>query len=58
MDHLLSIFVRAVFMENMAVAYFLGMCTFLAMSKKMAWRESAGGGLMVLAFMSFGAITF
>lgn len=35
MEHLISLFVRAVFMENMALSYFLGMCTFLAMSKKM-----------------------
>ncbi len=28
------LFVRAVFIENMALSYFLGMCTFLAMSKK------------------------
>lgn len=34
MEHLLSLFIRAVFIENMALSYFLGMCTFLAMSKK------------------------
>ena len=30
----LSLFVKAVFVENMALAFFLGMCTFLAVSKK------------------------
>ena len=30
----LSLFVKAVFVENMALAFFLGMCTFLAISKK------------------------
>jgi Na+-transporting NADH:ubiquinone oxidoreductase subunit E len=44
MAHYLSLFVRAVFVENMALAFFLGMCTFLAVSKKSprrlvsAWR--------------------
>lgn len=30
----LNIFIRAVFVENMALNFFLGMCTFLAISKK------------------------
>lgn len=34
MEHYLSIFISSIFIENMAVAYFLGMCTFLAISKK------------------------
>lgn len=34
MENLISLFVRAVFIENMALSYFLGMCTFLAISKK------------------------
>jgi len=39
MDHYLSLFVKSVFVENLALAFFLGMCTFLAMSKdvKTAW---------------------
>lgn len=34
MEHYLSLFVASVFVENMALAFFLGMCTFLAISKK------------------------
>lgn len=34
MEHYISLFVKAVFVENMALAFFLGMCTFLAISKK------------------------
>lgn len=34
MQDLLSIFIRTIFIENMALAFFLGMCTFLACSKK------------------------
>jgi Na+-transporting NADH:ubiquinone oxidoreductase subunit E len=33
-EELLSLFVKAVFVENMALAFFLGMCSFLAVSKK------------------------
>lgn len=33
MEELISIFVRAVFIENMIFAYFLGMCSYLAVSK-------------------------
>jgi len=33
MEYYLSLFVRAVFIENMALVFFLGMCTFIAVSK-------------------------
>lgn len=35
MEHYLSLFVRSIFIDNMALSFFLGMCTFLALSKKM-----------------------
>jgi Na+-transporting NADH:ubiquinone oxidoreductase subunit E len=34
MEHYLSLFIRSIFIENMALSFFLGMCTFLAISKK------------------------
>ncbi|MEZ4268771.1 MAG: NADH:ubiquinone reductase (Na(+)-transporting) subunit E [Myxococcota bacterium] len=34
MEHYLSLLTKAVFVENMALAFFLGMCSFLAVSKK------------------------
>ncbi len=34
LEHYLSLIVKAVFVENMALAFFLGMCSFLAVSKK------------------------
>ncbi|MBY0517448.1 MAG: NADH:ubiquinone reductase (Na(+)-transporting) subunit E [Bacteriovoracaceae bacterium] len=34
MEDLLSLFVKSIFVENMALAFLLGMCTFLAVSKK------------------------
>jgi Na+-transporting NADH:ubiquinone oxidoreductase subunit E len=34
MEHYLGLFIRAVFIENMALTFLLGMCTFIAISKK------------------------
>lgn len=48
MEHYLSLFVRAVFVENMALAFFLGMCTFLAISKKI---NSAFGLAVAVVFV-------
>lgn len=45
-EHYLSIFTKAVFVENMALAFFLGMCSFLACSKKV--DAAFGLGLAVL----------
>lgn len=45
-DHYISIFIKAVFVENLALAFFLGMCTFLAVSKKVA--TSTGLGVAVI----------
>jgi Na+-transporting NADH:ubiquinone oxidoreductase subunit E len=46
-EHYLSLFVKAVFVENMALAFFLGMCSFLAVSKKV--ETAVGLGLAVVA---------
>lgn len=46
MEHMLSIFVKSVFIENMALSFFLGMCTFLAVSKKV--DTSVGLGIAVV----------
>ncbi|HPF13358.1 MAG: NADH:ubiquinone reductase (Na(+)-transporting) subunit E [Planctomycetes bacterium] len=45
---LFNIFIRSVFMENMALVYFLGMCSFLAVSKKV---ETANGLGMAVVFV-------
>lgn len=42
MEHYASLFVRSVFMENMALAFFLGMCSFLACSKKVSTALGLG----------------
>jgi len=45
-EHYLSLAVRAIFVENMALAFFLGMCSFLAVSKSV--DTALGLGLAVI----------
>lgn len=47
MEEMLSIFVKSIFIENLALAFFLGMCTFLAVSKKV--DTAVGLGIAVVA---------
>ena len=46
MEHYLSLFIKSVFIENMALAFFLGMCTFLAVSKSV--KTAIGLGVAVI----------
>ena len=48
MEGLISLFVRVVFVENMALAFFLGMCTFLALSKKVETAIGLGIAVVVV----------
>jgi len=50
MEHYLGLFIRAVFIENMALAFFLGMCTFLAISKKV--EAALGLGIAVIVVLT------
>jgi Na+-transporting NADH:ubiquinone oxidoreductase subunit E len=45
-EYYLSLFIRSIFIENMALALFLGMCTFLAVSKRV--DTALGLGLAVI----------
>ena len=45
MDNALNLFVRSIFSDNMIFAYFLGMCSYLAVSKNV--KTSAGLGVAV-----------
>ncbi len=49
MDHYLNIFLNAVFIENLALAFFLGMCTFLAVSKNV--KNAFGLGIAVILIL-------
>ncbi|MDA0690058.1 MAG: NADH:ubiquinone reductase (Na(+)-transporting) subunit E [Proteobacteria bacterium] len=48
MEQLLSIFITAIFIENMALQLFLGMCTFLAVSKKVETAVGLGIAVVVV----------
>lgn len=48
MDQLIGIFVRAIFVENLALAFFLGMCTFLAISKQIKTAIGLGAAVIVV----------
>jgi Na+-transporting NADH:ubiquinone oxidoreductase subunit E len=55
MEHLLSLFVRAVFIENMALAFFLGMCSFIAISKKVETAIGLGIAVIVVQAITLPA---
>ncbi|MBD3386226.1 NADH:ubiquinone reductase (Na(+)-transporting) subunit E [candidate division KSB1 bacterium] len=49
-EEYLSLFIRSIFIENMALAFFLGMCTFLAVSKRV--ETAVGLGIAVVVVQS------
>ncbi|ATD64458.1 NADH:ubiquinone reductase (Na(+)-transporting) subunit E [Neisseria weixii] len=55
MEHYLSLLVKSVFIENMALAFFLGMCTFLAVSKKVSTAFGLGIAVTVVLTISVPA---
>jgi Na+-transporting NADH:ubiquinone oxidoreductase subunit E len=50
MMDLVNLFIKAVFVENLALTFFLGMCTFLAVSKKIS--TALGLGIAVIVVQS------
>jgi Na+-transporting NADH:ubiquinone oxidoreductase subunit E len=48
MEHYISLFIRSVFVENLALAFFLGMCTFLAISKRIETAIGLGAAVIVV----------
>jgi Na+-transporting NADH:ubiquinone oxidoreductase subunit E len=46
MENLINIFIKSIFIENMVFAYFLGMCSYLAVSKSV--KTATGLGLAVV----------
>ena len=49
-EHYISLFIKAIFIENLALGFFLGMCTFLAVSQKV--KTSIGLGIAVVVVQS------
>jgi Na+-transporting NADH:ubiquinone oxidoreductase subunit E len=48
LEQYLGLFIRAVFIENMALTFFLGMCTFIAISKKISTAIGLGIAVAVV----------
>jgi len=48
LEHYLSLFIKSIFIENMALAFFLGMCTFLAVSKRVETAIGLGIAVVVV----------
>ena len=48
LEHHLSLFVKSIFIENIALAFFLGMCTFLAVSKRVETSVGLGFAVVVV----------
>jgi len=48
MEAYLSLFIRSIFVENLALSFFLGMCTFLAISKRIETAIGLGAAVIVV----------
>ncbi|MEE3235652.1 MAG: NADH:ubiquinone reductase (Na(+)-transporting) subunit E [Candidatus Latescibacterota bacterium] len=55
MEGYLNIFMKAVFVENLALAFFLGMCTFLAVSKNVSTAFGLGIAVIVVQSITIPA---
>ncbi|MDO5090929.1 MAG: NADH:ubiquinone reductase (Na(+)-transporting) subunit E [Cardiobacteriaceae bacterium] len=52
MEHYVSLAVKSIFIENMALSFFLGMCTFLAVSKKISTAIGLGIAVIVVQMIT------
>ena len=52
MDHFFSLFVRSIFVDNMVFAFFLGMCSFLAVSKNVKTALGLGAAVIFVQFIT------
>ncbi|GJL53625.1 MAG: Na(+)-translocating NADH-quinone reductase subunit E [Nitrospirales bacterium] len=55
MDVYLHVLIKSVFVENLALAFFLGMCTFLAVSKKIETALGLGIAVVVVQMITVPA---
>lgn len=55
MEGLLSLAVKAIFVENLALSFFLGMCTFIAVSKKISTALGLGISVMLVQAITIPA---
>ena len=52
MEHYLNLALKATFLENMALAFFLGMCSFLACSKKVETAIGLGAAVVFVQVLT------
>lgn len=57
-EEYLSLFIKSIFIENMALAFFLGMCTFLALSKKIETAIGLGIAVIIVQAITVPANNF
>jgi Na+-transporting NADH:ubiquinone oxidoreductase subunit E len=55
MEAYISLFIKAVFIENLALSFFLGMCTFIAVSKKISTAMGLGIAVMMVQIITVPA---
>ena len=55
MEAYVSLFIKAAFVENLALAFFLGMCTFLAVSKRVETAIGVGVAVIVIQIITVPA---
>ena len=55
MENYISILITSIFIENMALAFFLGMCTFIAVSKKIETAIGLGVAVVVVQVITVPA---
>ena len=48
MEHYVNLAIKAIFVENLALSFFLGMCTFLAISRKVSTAMGLGAAVVVV----------
>lgn len=58
MEHYISLFVKTVFIENMALSFFLGMCSFIVLSKKVETALGLGVAVVVVQAITVPANNF
>ncbi|MBW1875653.1 MAG: NADH:ubiquinone reductase (Na(+)-transporting) subunit E [Deltaproteobacteria bacterium] len=57
MGNYLELFIKAVFVENLALSFFLGMCTFLAVSKRIQTAFGLGAAVIAVQLITVPLIT-
>jgi Na+-transporting NADH:ubiquinone oxidoreductase subunit E len=55
MEGLISLAVKSIFIENLALSFFLGMCTFIAVSKKIGTAVGLGIAVMIVQALTVPA---